>query len=282
MFALLGPNGAGKTTTVEILEGHRTRTGGMVDVLGFDAQTGGRDYREHIGIVLQEAGFEEDFTSGADAPLPGPVTAHVDVDELIDHVGLAEKRKPARHDALRRPAPPPRPGAGTRGRPRPGLPRRAHHRIRRVGAPPLPGSSWTASRGTGQDGAAHHALHGRGQHQATGGVACCGSRVLDELAAPPTPLLHTFDLRDDVRPPTSGPGRYGHATGARRCRCARTTGHRSAAADLVGRQTQRHLGNLTVTRLSLEEVYLELIAGTDAETASAWKRRCGDGHVPLP
>ena len=32
LFALLGPNGAGKTTTVEILEGYRTRTGGIVTV----------------------------------------------------------------------------------------------------------------------------------------------------------------------------------------------------------------------------------------------------------
>ena len=30
VFALLGPNGAGKTTTLEILEGHRRRSGGEV------------------------------------------------------------------------------------------------------------------------------------------------------------------------------------------------------------------------------------------------------------
>ena len=52
VFALLGPNGAGKTTTVEILEGHRERTSGEVSVLGFDPATGGRDYRERIGVVL--------------------------------------------------------------------------------------------------------------------------------------------------------------------------------------------------------------------------------------
>ena len=32
VFALLGPNGAGKTTTLEILEGHRVRSGGQVSV----------------------------------------------------------------------------------------------------------------------------------------------------------------------------------------------------------------------------------------------------------
>jgi ABC-2 type transport system ATP-binding protein len=56
VFALVGPNGAGKTTTVEILEGHRRRDAGVVSVLGFDPQTAGRDYRERIGIVLQERG----------------------------------------------------------------------------------------------------------------------------------------------------------------------------------------------------------------------------------
>jgi len=34
IFAFLGPNGAGKTTTVEILQGHRSRDGGEVSVLG--------------------------------------------------------------------------------------------------------------------------------------------------------------------------------------------------------------------------------------------------------
>ena len=35
IYALLGPNDAGKTTTVEMLEGHRKRTSGSVQVLGF-------------------------------------------------------------------------------------------------------------------------------------------------------------------------------------------------------------------------------------------------------
>ena len=36
VFTVLGPNGAGKTTTLEILEGFRRRTGGLVQVLGTD------------------------------------------------------------------------------------------------------------------------------------------------------------------------------------------------------------------------------------------------------
>jgi ABC-2 type transport system ATP-binding protein len=62
VFALLGPNGAGKTTTVEILEGHRTRNGGEVAVLGFDPGRGERALKERIGIVLQETGVERFLT----------------------------------------------------------------------------------------------------------------------------------------------------------------------------------------------------------------------------
>jgi ABC-2 type transport system ATP-binding protein len=52
--ALLGPNGAGKTTTVEILEGLRRRDGGEVRVLGEDPETAPLQWRYGIGIVLQE------------------------------------------------------------------------------------------------------------------------------------------------------------------------------------------------------------------------------------
>lgn len=61
MFALLGPNGAGKTATLEILEGHRRRSGGRVSVLGVDPETGGRAFRERIGIVLQSAGIDAEL-----------------------------------------------------------------------------------------------------------------------------------------------------------------------------------------------------------------------------
>ena len=54
IFAILGPNGAGKSTTIEILEGHRRRDAGQVSVLGEDPQTAGRSWRGRIGIVLQE------------------------------------------------------------------------------------------------------------------------------------------------------------------------------------------------------------------------------------
>jgi ABC-2 type transport system ATP-binding protein len=57
VFGLLGPNGAGKTSTVEILEGYRDRSGGDVSVLGFDPASGARAMKQRVGIVLQSVGF---------------------------------------------------------------------------------------------------------------------------------------------------------------------------------------------------------------------------------
>jgi ABC-2 type transport system ATP-binding protein len=94
VFALLGPNGAGKTTTVEILEGHREADGGTATVLGHDPRRRERAYRERIGIVLQEAGFEEDFTVVELLRLQRAMySRRLDADALVDLVGLGEKRK---------------------------------------------------------------------------------------------------------------------------------------------------------------------------------------------
>jgi ABC-2 type transport system ATP-binding protein len=56
VFGLLGPNGAGKTTTVEILEGYRTRDAGTVRVLDRDPGQRHAELRERVGIVLQSSG----------------------------------------------------------------------------------------------------------------------------------------------------------------------------------------------------------------------------------
>jgi ABC-2 type transport system ATP-binding protein len=92
-FALLGPNGAGKTTTVEILEGYRERSAGTVEVFGFDPQTGGRPFRERIGIVLQHAGIEGELkvTEALDYYGSG-YPRRRNVGEVLEMVGLVEKR----------------------------------------------------------------------------------------------------------------------------------------------------------------------------------------------
>ncbi|MFI2362152.1 ABC transporter ATP-binding protein [Promicromonospora sp. NPDC019610] len=55
IVAVLGPNGAGKTTTVEILEGFRDRDDGDVTVLGEDPKEAGRAWRARIGVVMQDS-----------------------------------------------------------------------------------------------------------------------------------------------------------------------------------------------------------------------------------
>ncbi len=92
VFSLLGPNGAGKTTTVEMLEGHRRPDGGTISVLGFDPRRRERAFRERIGVVLQEAGFDDEFTVRELVRYFHALYAHpLDVDEVIDLVGLDEK-----------------------------------------------------------------------------------------------------------------------------------------------------------------------------------------------
>jgi ABC-2 type transport system ATP-binding protein len=98
VFALLGPNGAGKTTTVEILEGFRRRDAGTVTVLDVDPAAGGAAWRSRIGMVLQTSG-EFDALTVAEvvrhfaAYYPAPD----DPDEVIERVGLTAKRHSRTH-----------------------------------------------------------------------------------------------------------------------------------------------------------------------------------------
>ncbi|MFB9184052.1 ABC transporter ATP-binding protein [Dactylosporangium sucinum] len=93
VFALLGPNGAGKTTTVEILEGFRKRTSGEVSVLGLDPQHADAAWRGRVGVVLQSTGEFDDLTARE-------VVHHfaqyypdaADPDEVLARVGLTEKQ----------------------------------------------------------------------------------------------------------------------------------------------------------------------------------------------
>jgi ABC-2 type transport system ATP-binding protein len=96
VFALLGPNGAGKTTTVEVLEGFRTADAGQVRVLGLDPATGGRPYRERIGVVLQGSGVFP-YTTPREvltlfAGYYPAASAVADVLELVGLTGQADQR----------------------------------------------------------------------------------------------------------------------------------------------------------------------------------------------
>jgi len=92
VLAVLGPNGAGKTTVVEILEGYRPRDAGRASVLGVDPARGGADLRQRVGIVLQECSIDKYLTVAEVVRMhseyyrrPRPV------DEVIGLVGLSEK-----------------------------------------------------------------------------------------------------------------------------------------------------------------------------------------------
>jgi len=89
VFALLGPNGAGKSTTVEILEGHRSRDAGTVEVLGHDPGTASAAFRDRIGIVLQEVGIERELTVREALEHYGACySRRRPVDEVLELVGL--------------------------------------------------------------------------------------------------------------------------------------------------------------------------------------------------
>jgi ABC-2 type transport system ATP-binding protein len=92
VFGLLGPNGAGKTTTVEILEGYRKRDAGEVRVLGHDPERPGRDFRERIGVVLQQSDLWPNLTvRETHAVFAGYYAQPRNVNEVIELVGLEDK-----------------------------------------------------------------------------------------------------------------------------------------------------------------------------------------------
>ena len=92
VFAFLGPNGAGKTTTVEILEGYRERSGGDATVLGEDPGRAGGQWRERIGIVLQQCRMQPLLTVRETLELyAGYYRSPRPVDATIELAGLGEK-----------------------------------------------------------------------------------------------------------------------------------------------------------------------------------------------
>ena len=93
VFGLLGPNGAGKTTTVEILEGMRTPDSGSVSVCGMNPQSGGNDYKQLIGGVLQQTSLPEKIRVREALELFGSFYGkRRSVDDLINRFGLKEKQ----------------------------------------------------------------------------------------------------------------------------------------------------------------------------------------------
>ena len=92
IFGLLGENGAGKTTTLEILEGFQKPDRGTAQVLGANPHSAHRDWRDQIGLVLQESDFDPVHTVTETVRLFAGFFSHPrGVAETLELVGLADK-----------------------------------------------------------------------------------------------------------------------------------------------------------------------------------------------
>jgi ABC-2 type transport system ATP-binding protein len=271
VFGLLGPNGAGKTTTVEILEGYRKRTAGEVTVLGFDPGDRPRALRARMGIVLQSTGLYRHIRVrealahfGAMYPKPR------DVDEVIAVVGLEGKQ-----DAMARTL------SG-------GQLRRLDLALALVGDPEL---IFLDEPTTGFDPAARrNAWETIRSLRELGKTVLLTTHYLDEAQA----LADRVAIIKDGRIVIEGePGSLGESAGAAPFRIA----YRNGDGTIIERETDdpttllheltaaalargERLEALTVTRPTLEDVYLELTAGDDhdegpkqAENPLAGRRR---------
>ncbi len=62
MFGLIGPDGAGKTTTIRLIAGLLSRTGGRIEVLGYDPVRQHRAITHRLGYLSQRFSLYGDLT----------------------------------------------------------------------------------------------------------------------------------------------------------------------------------------------------------------------------
>jgi ABC-2 type transport system ATP-binding protein len=253
VFGLLGPNGAGKTTTVEILEGYRSRTAGSVSVLGHDPASRDPDLRARVGIVLQSSGIYRYLTVRESvAHWAGFYPRPRDVEETISIVGLEEAAE-QRANKL----------SG-------GQQRRLDLALALVGDPEL---VFLDEPTTGFDPAARRAAWGTVRSlKELGKTVLLTTHYLDEAQALADRVAIIKDGRILAEGPPSSLG-----AGAERSfvswRSADGREHTRETEDpttllheLTGDALARgeRLEGLSVTRPSLEEIYLELTAEADS------------------
>lgn len=93
VFGLLGPNGAGKTSTVEILEGLRPRSSGVVSVLGFDPDKQTQQLKDRIGVCLQATNMPDKIRVREVLHVFASLyTRSIDFNELLRRLQLESKR----------------------------------------------------------------------------------------------------------------------------------------------------------------------------------------------
>lgn len=279
IFGLLGPNGAGKTTTQEILTGFSSRSAGSVSVLGRDPVGAGPQWRARIGIVPQDMGSFEELTvkevvSHFASLYPDPLP----VDSAIQRTGLGEKAN-ARTSQL----------SG-------GQQRRLDIALGIVGRPELvfldepttgldPQArrvTWELIRGLAADGTTvvlttHYldeveelcervAILLRGKVAAEGRPADIGGRAHGEAVIE---FQAEGPLRGAQLPAVqSGAPPLGRAEGQVRISTAAPAAALRVLLDWSARLGSYDLPGLTVTRPTLEDVYLRMIAAADATSTA--------------
>jgi ABC-2 type transport system ATP-binding protein len=96
ILGVLGPNGAGKTTLVEILEGLRRPDAGRAEIMQVDVRDADRmrQVRDRVGVAMQRTELQQRLTVEELLRIYGSFYATPrSVDELVDRLGLAEKRR---------------------------------------------------------------------------------------------------------------------------------------------------------------------------------------------
>lgn len=93
-FGILGPNGAGKTTTLEMIEGLKNISDGMILVDGKDVATQTQEVKSIIGVQLQASTFFEDLNLKELVEVFASLYGRtVDPMTLLAEVQLTEKAK---------------------------------------------------------------------------------------------------------------------------------------------------------------------------------------------
>ena len=94
-FGLLGPNGAGKTTLISVLAGLSRATAGTVTVMGHDVVSDYAAARKSLGIVPQELVFDPFFSVRETLRIQSGYfgVRHNDawIDEVLGELGLSDK-----------------------------------------------------------------------------------------------------------------------------------------------------------------------------------------------
>lgn len=256
-YALLGPNGAGKSTAIEILEGFRKPDGGEILVLGETPLTASRAWRSRVGIVAQQTGDLGPYT-------PRELVNHFrglyprprGVDEVLDLVGLTEQ-------------------AGVRAsKLSGGQQRRLDVALGIVGRPEM---LFLDEPTTGFDPEARRQFWGMLTGlKSTGTAILLTTHYLDEAAqlADRVGVLSGGSIVAEAPPAELGGAesrtpvvRWQDAAGVRREQ--RTEQPARFVAELRESLGGGEPAGLEVTRASLEEVYLELIAAETGQPIGA-------------